>query len=165
MSAPSPVVVRRERQVTAPAHRAVEVVQHLASLPVWERKVRNVNVTPTDETQGTYTVRGRLFGIVPWRGSFDYELHPTGFHSTSQAPIRGIVHVEGGFRVVDHGATCVIVHYEHYRFHRWIRWVARFWGRYVSRTMRDELDRIAMLAHPNPTIAPQLGNAGDAARP
>jgi hypothetical protein len=49
------VTVIRQRRLDTPGTRAVSVVQHLASLPVWERKARRVTVKPAGPRHGNYT--------------------------------------------------------------------------------------------------------------
>lgn len=102
------VTVVRERHIDAPAERAVAVVQHLGSLPVWECKARRITVTPSGARHGTYTACGRIMGLIPWGARFDYELTDRGFHSWMPAPIWGM-QVAGGFRVTGHTPyTCTV---------------------------------------------------------
>jgi hypothetical protein len=77
--------VIRERCIDASGERALAVVQHLGSLPVWERKARHVTVTTSGPAHGTYKARGRIVGVIRWRAIFDYELTDTGFHSWMRA--------------------------------------------------------------------------------
>lgn len=147
---PGEVTVVRRRRIETSAARAVAVVQHLGSLPVWERKALDVTVTPSGPHQGTYAARGRIAGVIPWRAEFDYELTQAGFHSWMRTP-RGGVQVAGGFRVAAHGPdTCTIIHYEQYRLPISIRVLSAAWRRYVARTMDAELERVALLAGPAP---------------
>ncbi|MGH9267453.1 MAG: hypothetical protein ACRD0D_04680 [Acidimicrobiales bacterium] len=109
------MTVVRERHIDAPAERAVAVVQHLGSLPVWECKARRITVTPSGARHGTYTACGRIMGLIPWGARFDYELTDRGFHSWMPAPIWGM-QVAGGFRVTGHTPyTCTVLHYEQYQ--------------------------------------------------
>src|SRR5260370_42692963 len=53
------VTVIRQCRLDAPGTRAVSVVQHLASLPVWPRKARSVTVKPDGPRNDSYTAAGR----------------------------------------------------------------------------------------------------------
>ncbi|MGH9242760.1 MAG: hypothetical protein ACRD29_00230 [Acidimicrobiales bacterium] len=144
------VTVVRERRMDAPGERAVAVVQHLGSLPVWERKARHVTVTPSGPAHGTYAAYGRIIGLLLWRAHFDYELTELGFHSWMPAPVHGM-QVAGGFLVTTHSPhTCTVLHYEQYRFPFRSRVIAAAWRRYVARGMDAELERIAQLSSPGP---------------
>jgi hypothetical protein len=137
----------RQRRVDTEAARAVSVVQHLASLPVWERKARRVAVDPRGR-HGSYIASGRIAGLIPWRATFDYELTDVGFHSWMPGPKMG-VQVAGGFHVISHGTgACTIVHYEQYRFPVRSRLLTTAWRLYVAPTMDAELERVALLARP-----------------
>ena len=83
------VTLIRRRPVATTVARAVSVVQHFASLPVWERKARRIEVDPRGR-HGTYTVSGRIAGLVPWRATFRYELTDAGFHSWMPGPKMGV---------------------------------------------------------------------------
>jgi hypothetical protein len=144
------VTVIRQRRLDTPGTRAVSVVQHLASLPVWERKARRMTVKPAGPRNGTYTAAGRIAGFIPWRATFGYELTDTGFHSWMPAPRRG-VQVAGGFHVInDAPGSCTVVHYEQYHLPFASRSIAVAWRLYVTRSMNSELERIALLAQPAP---------------
>ncbi len=135
----------------------MSVVQHLASLPVWERKARRVTVKPAGPRNGSYTAAGRLAGFVTWRATFEYELTEAGFHSWMLTP-RGRFQVADGFHVIDDApGTCTVVHYEQYHLPFANRSIAFAWRRYVTRSMNTELERIALLALPAP------GQPGEAA--
>jgi hypothetical protein len=128
----------------------VSVVQHLASLPVWERKARRVTVEPAGPRTGTYTAAGRIAGLVPWRATFEYELTETGFHSWMPTPRRG-VQVAGGFHVINEApGSCTVAHYEQYHLPFANRSIAFAWHLYVTHTMTTELERIALLAQTAP---------------
>lgn len=147
---PNEVTVIRQRRLDTPASRAVPVVQHLASLPVWERKARRMTVQPAGPRTGTYTAAGRIAGLIPWRATFEYQLTDTGFHSWMPAARHG-VQVAGGFHVsTDAPRSCTVVHYEQYHLPPALRPVAFAWRRYVTRSMNTELERIALLAQPPP---------------
>jgi hypothetical protein len=151
------VTVIRRRRLDAPGTRAVSVVQHLGSLPVWERKARRVTVQPAGPRNGSYTAAGRIAGFVTWRASFEYELTDAGFHSWMPTPRRG-VQVAGGFQVIDDApGSCTVVHYEQYHLPFGNRPVGFAWRLYVTRSMNAELERIALLAQPAP------GQPGEAA--
>jgi hypothetical protein len=151
------VTVIRQRRIDTPGTRAVSVVQHLASLPVWERKARRVTVTPAGPRNGTYTAAGRIAGFVPWRATFEYELTDADFHSWMPTPRRGF-QVAGGFQVIDDApGSCTVVHYEQYHLPFALRSIALAWRLYVTRSMNTELERIALLAQPAP------GQPGEAA--
>jgi hypothetical protein len=144
------VTVIRQLRLDTPGTRAVSVVQHLASLPVWERKARRMTVKPAGPRNGTYTAAGRIAGFIPWRATFEYELTDTGFHSWMPAPRRG-VQVAGGFHVInDPPGSCTVVHYEQYHLPFATRFIAVAWRLYVTRSMNSELERIALLAQPPP---------------
>jgi hypothetical protein len=150
------VTVIGQCRLDAPGTRAVSVVQHLASLPVWERKARRVAVKPDGPRNGSYTAAGRIAGLVTWRATFEYELTETGFHSWMPTPRRGF-QVAGGFRVIDDApGSCTVIHYEQYHLPVASRLIAFAWRRYVTRSMNTELGRIALLAQPVP------GQPGDA---
>ena len=151
------VTVIRQRRLGTPGTRAVSVVQHLASLPVWERKARRVTVKPAGPRNGSYTAAGRIAGLVTWRATFDYELTDAGFHSWMPTRRRG-VQVAGGFHVIsDAPGSCTVVHYEQYHLPFALRPIAFAWRLYVTHTMNTELERIALLAQPAP------GQPGEAA--
>ena len=152
------VTVICQRRLGTPGTRAVSVVRHLASLPVWERKARpQVTVTPAGPRNGHYTAAGRIAGLVAWRATFEYELTDAGFHSWMPAPRRG-VQVAGGFHVIDDApGSCTVVHYEQYHLPFANRPLAVAWRLYIARSMNAELERIALLAQPSP------GQPGDAA--
>ena len=80
MAGRNEVTVVRQRRLDTPSTRAVSVVQHLASLPVWERKARRVTVNPAGPRTGRYTASGRIAGFLTWRATFDFELTEAGFH-------------------------------------------------------------------------------------
>jgi hypothetical protein len=151
------VTVIRQRRLDTPGTRAVSVVQHLASLPVWERKARRVTVKPAGPHNGSYSASGRIAGSVTWRATFEYELTAAGFHSWMVTPRRGF-QVAGGFHVINDGpGSCTVVHYEQYHLPFANRPIAFAWRLYVTRTMNTELERVALLAQPAP------GQPGDAA--
>lgn len=136
--------VRLVRSLSAgvPADAAITLVQRIDSLPQWERKVRTVRVVPHGQRRGRYAAEGRLFGLVPWRATFEYEMTDSGFRSAMLDPRRRAVC--GGFRVTARGpSSCTVVHYERYESpvlrHAWVRSI---WTRYVSRTMAAELTRL-----------------------
>jgi uncharacterized membrane protein len=144
------VTVIRQCRLDTPGTRAVSVVQHLASLPVWESKARRVTVKPAGPRNGTYTAAGRIAGFVTWRATFEYELTDVGFHSWMATPSRGF-QVAGGFHVIDDApGSCTVVHYEQYHLPFANRSIAFAWRRYVTRSMNTELERIALLAQPTP---------------
>ena len=151
------VTVIRQRRLDTPGTRAVSVVQHLASLPVWERKARRMTVKPAGPRHGNYTAAGRVAGVIPWGATFEYELTDTGFHSWMPAPRRGF-QIAGGFHVIDDApGSCTVLHYEQYHLPSALRPIAFAWRLYVTRSMNTELERIALLAQPSP------GQPGDAA--
>jgi hypothetical protein len=144
------VTVIRQRRLDTPGTRAVSVVRHLASLPVWERKARRVTVKPAGPRNGSYTASGRTAGFVTWRATFEYELTEAGFHSGMPTPRRG-VQVAGGFHVInDAPGSCTVVHYEQYHLPFANRSIAFAWRLYVTRSMNAELERIALLAQSAP---------------
>ena len=144
------VTVIRQRRLGTPGTRAVSVVQHLASLPVWERKARRVTVKPAGPRTGSYTAAGRIAGFVTWRATFEYEFTEAGFHSWMPTPRWGF-QIAGGFHVIDDApGSCTVVHYEQYRLPFALRSIAFAWRLYVTRTMNTELERIALLAQPAP---------------
>jgi hypothetical protein len=150
------VTVIRQCRLGTPGTRAVSVVQHLASLPVWEPKARQVTVKPAGPRNGSYTAAGRIAGLITWRAAFEYELTEAGFHSWMPTSRRGF-QVAGGFRVIDDApGSCTVIHYEQYRLPFANRLIAFTWRRYVTRSMNTELGRIALLAQPAP------GQPGDA---
>lgn len=154
------VSVIRQRRLDTPASRAVSVVQHLASLPVWERKARRMTVQPAGSRTGTYTAAGRIAGLVPWRAAFEYELTDAGFHSWMPGARHG-VQVAGGFHVsTDTPGSCTVVHYEQYHLPSALRPIAVAWRLYVTRSMNTELERITLLAQPPPGLP--IDAAGDA---
>jgi len=145
------VTVTRQHWLDTPGTRAVWAVQHLASLPVWERKARRVTVEPAGPRTGTYTAAGRIAELVIWRAAFEYELTETGFHRWMPTPRRG-VQVAGGFHVINEApGSCTVVHYEQYHLPFANRSIAFAWRLYVTHTMTTELERIALLAQPTPS--------------
>jgi len=143
------VTVIRRRRIDTSRTRAVAVVQHLAGLPVWERKARRVWVKPAVPRTGNYTATGRI-GFVSWRATFAYELTDVGLHSWMPTPRNG-VQIAGGFHVIDDApGSCTVVHDEQYHLPFARRSIAFAWRTYVTRTMNTELERIAMLAQPAP---------------
>ena len=64
------VTVIRQRRLGTPGIRAVSVVQHLARLPVWERKAHRMTVQPAGSRHGNYTAAGRIAGVIPWGATF-----------------------------------------------------------------------------------------------
>jgi hypothetical protein len=144
------VTVIHQRRLDTSSTRAVSVVQHLASLPVWERKARRVTVKPAGPRNGNYTAVGRIAGFVTWRATFEYELTEAGFHSWIPTPRRG-VQIAGGFHVIDDApGSCTVVHYEQYHLPFAHCSIAFAWRLYVTRSMHTELERIALLAQPAP---------------
>jgi hypothetical protein len=144
------VTVIRQRRLDTPGTRAVSVVRHLASLPVWERKARRVTVKPAGPRSGSYTASGRIAGLVTWHATFEYELTEAGFHSWMPTLRRG-VQVADGFHVInDAPGSCTVVHYEQYHLPSASRSIAFAWRLYVTRSMNAELERIALLAQPAP---------------
>jgi hypothetical protein len=79
--------------------RAVQqVLPHLwniKNVEYCERKADDLQVTPEQSWTGRYVIRGRIFGVIPWQGSFRYVLHERGFHSVDAVPRRGGLHVNG----------------------------------------------------------------------
>jgi hypothetical protein len=144
------VTVIRQRRLGTPGTRAVSVVQHLASLPVWERKARQVTVKPAGPRNGSYTAAGRIAGLVAWRAAFEYELTEAGFHSWMPTSGRGF-QVADGFRIIDDApGSRTVIHYEQYHLPFANRLIAFTWRWYVTRSMDTELERIALLAQPVP---------------
>jgi hypothetical protein len=116
-----------------PAIWDIQNVQHV------ERKADAVAVHPDGNGGGTYDVEGHFAG-VPWQGRFDYELHPTGFHSRDADVPRDEATVEGGFVVTPLGTEhCTVIHYEQYVLSPWLVPIAPLVQRYLRRSMRREL--------------------------
>lgn len=104
-----------------------------------EVKADSVRVHPRTDWEGTYDVHGRFAG-VPWKGRFQYELHPAGFHSRDADVPPEQATVEGGFVVTPLGADhCTVIHYEQYVLARWLAPLALLVKAYLRLTMRREL--------------------------
>lgn len=145
------------RPIAAPAWTALDVIQDLELIAEFEPKVTNASVHPSTPTRGTYEVTGKLFGLVRWRGTFEYQLTDTGFHSYMTEVVGG-VSVSGGFSVEPRGDGCVVTHYETYLLPRGATAARRLWRAYVRRTMKAELSVIDVLArgvHARPQLVNQ----------
>jgi hypothetical protein len=100
--------------VDQPPELALPFVWRIENVERCERKADRVTVWPETSWTGTYLIRGRLFGVLPWDGRFRYLLHERGFHSEDAARRRGGLRVTGGFTVEWYPAGCRIWHYERY---------------------------------------------------
>jgi len=115
------------------------VVWDLKNVERCEVKADGVIVYPRTAREGSYDVRGHFAG-VPWRGRFDYELHPAGFHSRTADVPRAQARVEGGFVVTPLGADqCTVIHYEQYVLAPWVAPLGCLVRTYLHRSMRREL--------------------------
>jgi hypothetical protein len=135
-----PVIAVRQVRVPCPKADAVAVVQDLTTLPSYEQKVRQVSVEPGGDGVGQYTLTGKLAGLVPWRGTFHYVLHPDGFHSVDAEARRDGWEICGGYYVRAIGPDeCEVVHYERYDLPAWLKPVRRLVAWYMRNSQRREL--------------------------
>lgn len=133
--------------VRAPADVTVAVVNDIASIHLTERKADTCEFLPETETTGTYRITGHVARIVPWRGTFRYQIAPHGFHSESTAPIGRGWEVSGGFAVEPLDThTSRIVHYEQYVLPPAMRWLKPALRLYMHASMRPELRALARRA-------------------
>lgn len=129
------------------------VVWDLKNVERCEVKADAVTVYPRTAQEGSYDVRGRFAG-VPWRGRFEYELHPAGFHSRDADVSRAQAKVEGGFVVTPLGADqCTVIHYEQYVLAPWVAPLGRLVKSYLRRSMRRELRDLRRLVLRPPSKA------------
>ncbi len=136
---PVAVAVRVIR-VPCPKADAVAVVQDLTTLPAYEQKVRGVSVQPGGDSDGEYTLTGKLAGLLPWTGRFRYVLHDDGFHSVDAAERADGWEISGGYYVREIGPDeCEIVHYERYALPTWLRPVKKIVAGYMRFSQRREL--------------------------
>ncbi len=133
--------------VDVPVGLAVDVVQDIGGIDLYERKVDAVNVEPYTESSGEYYLEGRLAAVVPWEGAFTYELHAGGFHSkTARGPVAHGVDVTGGFHVINGRPDgAVVVHYEHYLLPPKLGWATGLHRAYTRRSMKVELTDISRM--------------------
>jgi hypothetical protein len=126
-------------ELPCPPAAVLPAIWDIRNIEHCEVKADAVEVHPRTSTDGTYDVRGR-FAHVPWKGRFQYELTPTGFHSRDADVPPEDATVEGGFVVTPLGGDqCTVIHYEQYVLARWIVPFAPLVKRYLHVTMRREL--------------------------
>ncbi|HEY6316372.1 MAG TPA: hypothetical protein VI462_00620 [Acidimicrobiia bacterium] len=133
------ITVVEALEVPRPPSTVLPAIWDIQNVERLERKADAVTVHPHGERNGTYEVEGHFAG-VPWQGRFDYELHPTGFHSRDADVPRDEATVEGGFFVTPLGAEhSTVIHYEQYVLAPWLAPLAPLVQRYLRHSMRREL--------------------------
>lgn len=126
-------------ELPCPPAAALPAVWDIRNVERCEVKADSVRVHPRTDRDGTYDVRGRFAGVA-WKGRFQYELTPTGFHSRDAGVPPERATVEGGFVVTPLGADhCTVIHYEQYVLARWLAPLSPLVKLYLHFTMRREL--------------------------
>lgn len=129
----------RELLLGCSVEQALPRIWRIENVERCERKADKVTVTPETSWTGTYVIRGKTFGAVPWQGTFRYLLHERGFHSEDAVRRRGGLHVNGGFTVEPHADGCRIWHYERYLLPWLVAPLKPLVTAYVRRTQRGEM--------------------------
>lgn len=139
---PNIVSVTRSIRANYSAKIARDTLWNIQNLERYEPKVISSHVQEETNRTGTYTAWG-FFAILPWRGTFSYQLTDTGFTSELlNSPIPSI-HVKGGFLIKDEGNDqCQIIHYEKYKLPKWLSCMAPLIKTYVNWSMGRELNNI-----------------------
>ena len=133
------VTVVEALELPCPPSVVLPAVWDLKNVERCEVKADAVVVHPRTPQEGSYDVRGHFAG-VPWRGRFEYQLHPAGFHSRDADVPPERATVEGGFVVTPLGADqCTVIHYEQYVLAPWVAPLALLVRTYLHRSMRREL--------------------------
>jgi hypothetical protein len=147
VSSPRPGPAARLRECSAERELMLDCSVEDALPHIWwiqnvercERKAEKVTVTPETSWTGTYVIRGRVFGVMPWQGTFRYLLHERGFHGEDAVRRRGGLHVNGGFTVEPRAGGCRIWHYERYLLPWLVAPLKPLITAYVRWTQRGEM--------------------------
>jgi hypothetical protein len=160
------ITVVEALELPFPPAVVLPAVWDLKNVEHCEVKADTVVVHPRTAQDGSYDVRGHFAG-VPWRGRFEYELHPAGFHSrTADVPPERAT-VEGGFVVTPLGADhCTVIHYEQYVLAPWLAPASLLVKAYLHRSMRRELrDLRRLVLDPRPKTARFIDHIGQPPEP
>jgi hypothetical protein len=126
-------------ELPCPPDTALPAVWDIKNVERCEVKADAVTVHPRTDRDGSYDVRGRFAG-VPWKGRFDYQLTPTGFHSRDADVPPEQATVEGGFVITPLGGDhCTVIHYEQYVLASWLAPIRLLVKAYLHLSMKREL--------------------------
>lgn len=143
-SAERTVLLNRPAEDVLPHIWEIKNVEHC------ERKADEVTVTPEQPWTGRYVIRGRIFGVLPWRDEFRYVLHEAGFHSEDTGHCFGGLRINGGFTVEPRPGGCRIWHYERYLLPWPVTPLKPLISAYVRWTQRREMSDLAALVENAP---------------
>jgi hypothetical protein len=126
--------------VARPYEETRHIVSDIGLLEPFERKVETIEIVPESDSTGRYSLIGRVFGFLPWRGDFSYQHHAAGWHSETLGTGPYGVRVSGGFSLtrVDEDHTRV-THYEDYLLPKRFRLIRGPFSRYIAWTQRGEM--------------------------
>jgi len=131
--------------VDRPLEQVLPHLWDIKNVEYCERKADDVQVSAEQSWTGRYVIRGRIFGVVPWQGLFQYVLHDRGFHSQDAVARRGGLRVNGGFTAEPDGDRTRIWHYERYLLPWPVVPLKPLVTAYVRWTQRREMRDLAAL--------------------